>query len=66
MSIKNKEKYEFKKGQKLHLDEIYFIQGLGGGVWWEHINEDTDNDVIIIMDITIEITITKKIITKAC
>jgi hypothetical protein len=26
--------YVFAKGQKLHLDDIYTIQGLAGGNWW--------------------------------
>lgn len=27
--------YEFKRGQKLSLDDIYFVQGLAGGDWWD-------------------------------
>jgi hypothetical protein len=53
-----KEQYIFKMGQKVHLDEIYEIQGLGGGDWWERkdLNNDFDEDLVITRDITITIT----------
>ena len=55
------EKHVFKKGQKLHLDDVYHIQGLGYatvGHWWEHDGEYEDDDnIIITKDIEIQITI---------
>jgi len=58
--------WEFKKGQRLHLDTIYTIQGLGGygGNWWSSVDEDGNPDdgasdeIIILRDIRIEIRIT--------
>ena len=32
--------YKFKKGEALSLDQIYDIQGFGGGDWWERTGED--------------------------
>lgn len=34
MKTVTKQVYKFKKGQRVHLDEIYMIQGLAGG-WFE-------------------------------
>lgn len=54
---------EFRKGQKLHLDDIYDIQGIGcgpefGGQWWSHDNEATSgDDITVTRDITIRIEI---------
>lgn len=48
--------YAFKKGDKVHLDSIYDVQGLGEGRWWEAIEEDGD-DLIIQEDIEITIII---------
>lgn len=31
--------YKFRKGEVYHLDDIYLVQGLGGGDWWEHIKD---------------------------
>ncbi|MEQ8504639.1 MAG: hypothetical protein RIB80_04885 [Rhodospirillales bacterium] len=55
------ETFKFKKGQRLHLDDIYFIQTLGGGDWWqpaEGEREDSDN-IVCVEDITIEISTTR-------
>jgi hypothetical protein len=32
--------YTFKKGEKFSLDDIYEIQGLGGGDWWKNVGDD--------------------------
>lgn len=48
------EKYKFKKGQQLHLDEIYTVQGLAGGDWWDA-EEDAGDYVIVTRDVSIEI-----------
>ena len=58
------ETYKFTKGQELGLDQIYFIQGLGGGDWWDHPDPDengvvNDDEVIIQWDITIKITVSQ-------
>jgi hypothetical protein len=58
------EKYKYKKGQKLHLDQIYIIQGLGSNDWWESLisgsnTKSPSDDIIITKDIEIEIKITK-------
>jgi len=61
------ETHKFKKGQELHLDEIYNIQALGGGDWWEAVPDgtiecpDTSGELVrIIRDTTIKITVTQK------
>ena len=38
--VDRKEEYNFKKGDKTHLDVIYNVQGIGGSDWWE-----SDDDV---------------------
>ena len=53
----SKKVYKFKAGQKLSLDDIYDIQGLGGGAWWEHIADDMDGQIVITRDITITIIV---------
>jgi hypothetical protein len=59
--------YKFKKGQETHLDEIYFIQSLDDGDWWQHLDfDDRENsfghgdgdELVITRNITIEIKIT--------
>lgn len=55
------ETHTFKKGQKLHLDSIYNIQGIGcemqhGGAWWEP-DDDSGERVTVTRDITIRIEI---------
>ena len=57
---KTTETHKFKRGQKLHLDEIYHIQGLADGKWWtsDDPNDDDGNqgeEVEIVEDITITI-----------
>ncbi len=32
--------HSFKKGQRLMLDDIYVIQGLDGGDWWQKTGTD--------------------------
>jgi len=59
------QKFEFRKGQKLHLDDIYDIQGLAEGDWWEvdytdpGNNGDENGDFIVITK-SIDITIRAK------
>lgn len=55
--IKSKAVYTFKKGQVLHLDQIYPIQGLCNGDWYDQDvdGEDAGELVIINRDIIIEI-----------
>ena len=58
------ETHKFKRGQKLHLDDIYDIQGLAGGSWWtgDDPNDDDGNQgelVEIVEDITITITVSR-------
>lgn len=51
--------HKFKKGDHIHLDQIYDIQGLGGGDWWESDGtegEDGDN-LIITKDIKITVIV---------
>lgn len=38
--MRRKEVYTFTKGQQFTLDQIYTIQGLGGGDWWEKADDD--------------------------
>jgi hypothetical protein len=53
------ETHEFRKGQKLTLDEIYNIQGLAGGNWWTAPDPAdgaaNEEEVTITRDITIRI-----------
>lgn len=55
------EKHSFKKGQQMHLDEIYDIQGLADGDWWDFEGEvgifGPDDDIKIVEDIEITITV---------
>ena len=68
------ERYTYTKGEKLHLDGIYNIQGLGGGKWWENQSvkdkytgkydensTELNDDIVITEDIEIEIIITRNI-----
>lgn len=62
---KSTETYSFTKGQKVHLDDIYFVSGLAGGDWWDPDKESPtytgddggDDDLIITRDINIEIIV---------
>lgn len=53
--------YKFKKGQRIHLDEIYSIQGLGGGegTWWEREDksDDTFEELVILCNVTFTIKV---------
>jgi hypothetical protein len=53
--------YKFRKGQKLRLDTIYFIQAIGKD-WWDYAKpaaagEAPGEDIIITKDIKITIVI---------
>lgn len=56
-----RESYTFKKGQVVTLDDIYAIQGLAGGDWWD---ADSPNELegsrgeIVTITRNIKITIT--------
>lgn len=60
-----REIFRFKKGKITSLDQIYIIQGLGGGDWWEKTGNDVDDkkdidlgeEVVITRNIEIEIII---------
>ena len=58
--MQSTEKFKFTKGQRIHLDDIYNIQGLGtdDGEWWESDKDDGD-ELVVIQDIEIIITIIK-------
>lgn len=57
--------HKFTKGQILQLDQIYNIQGLANGSWWEKTgndvrefdNVDLGDEVIITKNITITISV---------
>lgn len=56
--MKITETFTFKKGEKIHLDEICDIQGLGDGEWWEHENHDCgvpSDEIRILNDVKIKI-----------
>ena len=53
-----KEVFSYKKGQILHLDDIYTIQGLCDSDWWENFDIDGCGDNIYITR-NIKITITE-------
>jgi len=50
-------RYKYKSGQHVSLDEIYGIQGLDGGDWWDPISDELDDELIITDDITIIIKV---------
>lgn len=60
--MKTTNTYKYKKGQEVHLDDIYDISGLAGGDWWAKIKEETQiktdlsDDCRITRDIEIKIT----------
>ena len=51
------ETYKFRKGEKKRLDDIYFIQGLGGNDWWDHVGGVESEDIIITKNITITVIV---------
>lgn len=66
--MKTKQTYSFKLGERFMLDDIYAIQGLGGGDWWERTGEDkseADRDLGEDLICTRAITITVIIETDA-
>lgn len=52
--------YKFKKGDLVRLDDIYEIQALAGGDWWERAPDakdpDSGEDLIITKDVEIRIS----------
>jgi hypothetical protein len=53
--------HKFKRGQQLHLDDIYLFSGLGDdvagiGKWWEP-NDEAGEELTVTMDIEITVTI---------
>lgn len=58
--MKHTNTYKFRKGQKLHLDEIYDIQGLGHevvGKWWEPDDGNGGEEVTITKDVEFTVTV---------
>ena len=60
--MKNKPTVEydrtFIKGQVLFLDDIYSVQGLGGGDWWDGKDFEGDDNIIITRTIRIKVIVT--------
>lgn len=52
----NKDVYDLKKDDRLCLDQIYTIQGIAGGDWWERIGDDLSENIRITRNIKITIT----------
>ena len=53
--------YEYKRDDIISLDEIYIIQGLGEGNWWDFVDGDErSNLVVILTDIKISVSVTKE------
>jgi len=59
--------FEAKKGDIVHLDNIYSIQGLGpnsGQSWWKHaddeegVEDDSTDKIVITQNVKIEIKVT--------
>jgi hypothetical protein len=40
MTTRTKKVYKFRKGDMVTLDDIYDIQGLADGDWWEKTGDD--------------------------
>ena len=56
--MKNKiDRYEFKKGDEMNVDEIYDIQGIGEANWWEFIDEVECEEIIITKNIKFTIKV---------
>lgn len=62
--MKTKKVHTFKKGDRFTLDQIWNIQGLAGGDWWEKTGEDVEaadidlgEDLICTRDIKITIIV---------
>lgn len=55
--VKEKDKYRFKQGDTLHLDDIYNISGLAGGDWWEPVPDRGGDIVVITRDVNFTITV---------
>ena len=62
--MKHKATYQFKKGQKLHLDEIHAVQAALSGEnvsgierWWEPDDGDLGDDITVTKNIKFMITI---------
>lgn len=62
--------YKFKRGQLVSLDQIYTIQGLAGGDWWDKVDDgisqrtknrqlelDLSEECVITRNIEITITV---------
>lgn len=52
------ETYSFTKGEKVQLDDIYNIQALAGGNWWEREDGEDELSESLIITRTIKIKIT--------
>jgi hypothetical protein len=47
-----------KRGDIYSLDTIYTIQGLGGGKWWKHRDDDVFSEHIeLVCDVEINVTV---------
>lgn len=57
----SKKVYKFKKGQVTVLDNIYAIQGLGGGDWWEKTGNDISSSKSYEIELGDEVVITRDI-----
>lgn len=49
--------YSFTRGEKMCLDDIYEIQAIGDGDWWERVNLDIPSPVCCTKTIKITITV---------
>ena len=56
---KTVERFSFRKGQQMALDEIYGVMGLGGGDWWEQADASGEK-VVCVQTIKIKIEVTKE------
>lgn len=54
-----KEMYVFKRGCLYGLDEIYVVQGLADGDWWQPYESDKSDTVICVSSVRIIITYKK-------
>lgn len=53
--------YKFKRGQRVSLDQIYTIQGLAGGDWWDKADDDGKPSRDYEFDLSEECIITRNI-----
>ena len=56
--------FEFKRGQKITLDDIYYIQGFIDDCWKHKDNDDLSEDIVITKGFKIIVIVEKRVSKK--